>query len=116
MAPILFSIKDNVSFESFVSEIKNGRRDFLKILKTPEENFENASFEELLSNISDILSGVNKVQKNFSQLYFNIFNGCLIKHHDNGDIKFVFYTTTSDYNTILKISSILFKEFGQGVY
>src|SRR5690349_12482217 len=111
-----FKQKSEVSFENFISEIKKGKREFLNILKTPEMNFQTAPFQELLSNTDDILSGVNQVQKNFSNIYFDIFDSCLIKHHDNGDLKFVFYTTTQDFNAIMRISSILFTAFGQGIY
>lgn len=112
-----FFRKDNkIDFSNFISELKKGKRDFLKILNIPESNFEEASFNELLSNEDDVLSGVNRVQKNFKDIYFNTFNGSLIKHHDNGNIKFIFFTKTNNYKKIISISDSLFTQFGDGIF
>ena len=106
----------SVDFRGFIKEIKSGRRDILIILEVPESNFSDASFEELLSNEADVLSGVNRVQMNFRNVFFSIFHSCLIKHIDDGSIKFVFYTQTRDFQKIMSFSSILFEEIGPGMY
>jgi hypothetical protein len=116
MLPINFFRNSGVSIKDFLKELKNGERDFFKALKTPEQRFEEASFEELMSNQSDVLCGVNKVQKNFSENYLGFFPNCLVKYHDNGDIKFVFYTTTYDSKKILSFSEMMFTELGEGVH
>lgn len=116
MLPITLKSKNHISFGDFIHEIKQGNRDVLKILRISEKNFETASFQELLSNTDDILSGVNKVQKDFANIYFDVFDSCLIKHHDNGDMKFVFYVNTKDYKAITPICTKLFTEFGNGIY
>jgi hypothetical protein len=108
--------KGDTSFRNFIAEIKGGVRNFLQVLNTSEHHFSEATFEQLLSNESDVLAGVNRVQKNFSQIYFELFDSCLIKHHDNGDVKFIFYTTTRQLEKIIHVSSILFEEFGNGIF
>ena len=112
----LFNPGSKINFQDFIIELKKGNRDFFTILQSPENSFEEASFEELLSNQADVLSGVNRVQKKFRTAYFGLFNGCLVKHHDNGNIKFVFFTTTNDTKTIIQFSQVLFHEFGHGIY
>ena len=102
--------------KDFIAAIKKGERDFLETLKLNESDFHDASFDELLSNTDDVLVGVNRVQKNFNKKIFNIFNNTLIKHHDNGDIKFIFYTTTNDGNKVYDFATTLFNEFGQGIF
>ena len=109
-----FKKSSGVSLQEFILSIKNGKRDFFEILKLNEAGFNEASFDELLSNTDDVIAGVNRVQKNFNQTFFNIFNNCLIKHHDNGDIKFVFYTVTNEAKSIIEFASVLFNELGTG--
>ena len=116
MLPIKFSRHEGITLLSFIKKIKGGERDFFKMLGIPEKNFSNAAFEELLSNEGDVLSGVNKVQKNFSDKYFDLFDGCLIKHYDNGDVKFIFYTITRQADKILSLAKVLFDEFGAGLF
>jgi hypothetical protein len=107
--------KDNkVSVKEFLTAIKSGNRNFIDTLKLKETDFHDASFEELMSNTDDVIAGVNRVQKNFSKVYFNIFNNCLIKHHDDGDVKFLFYTVTKDATSIIRFSSELFDQLGPG--
>ena len=74
----------------FLLQVKAGKRNFFEVLHTPEKHFEDASFEQLMSNTADVLAEVNKVQTNFRDKYFDQFDGCLVKHHDNGDVKWVF--------------------------
>jgi predicted CopG family antitoxin len=107
--------QSRTSFADFIHEIKDGKRDLLQILQVSEQNFKDALFEEILSNVSDVVSGVNRVRTNFSSIYFDFFNSCLIKHHDNGDIKYVFFCTTQDVQTILKMVSVLVLKLGKGI-
>jgi hypothetical protein len=111
-----FRRNDKTDLPTFLNKVKNGERDFFKILRTPETKFDGASFDQLLSNEDDVVSGVNRVQTNFKDVYFNIFNGCLVKHHDNGDIKFIFYSVVTDTTVIITFADILFKELGHGYY
>lgn len=90
--------------------------EILDILETPESNFEESTFEEILSNESDVLCGVNRVQKNFSNLYFKVFPNCLIKHHDSGEVKYVFYTVTHNVDHVFYFSRNLFKKLGTGYF
>lgn len=116
MASKTFATNNNVTLTEFISELKAGDKDFFQALRVPESHFEDASFDELLSNQDDVIAGVNRVQKNFSKIHFDIFDGCLIKHHDDGDLKIIFYTTSNDSNKIIAISKILFHEFGTGYF
>jgi hypothetical protein len=107
---------NDISIIQFIQAIKDGERDFLKILNTKPSEFEVASFDLLMSNTDDILAGVNKVEMNFQNRYFDLFNNTLIKHHDNGDIKFVFYTETKDAAAIIKFTEAFFSLLGIGLY
>lgn len=109
-------LNSNDNFQLYISQLKEGNRDLFGLIDTPEKNFEVASFEELLSNSDDVLSGVNKVLKNFRNVYFGIFNGCLVKYHDDGDIKFVFFTETVDTDKIVEMATVLLNEFGHGYF
>ncbi|MBS1629378.1 MAG: hypothetical protein JST27_04905 [Bacteroidetes bacterium] len=99
-----------------MAQVKAGQRDFFDLLKTSENNFRDATFEELMSNTDDVLSEVNRVQIGLGSVYFDMFEGCLIKHHDNGDVKWVFYTATRDAKKVLETAAALSKEFGSGIY
>lgn len=116
MSFYLFRKKKEVSFDSFISEVKNGNRDFHLILGTRPGDFSDASFEQLMSNTDDIIRKVNRVQMNFKKQYFGIFDHCLIKHNDDGDVKFTFYTTTDNIQQIKAIASTLVQKLGQGVF
>jgi len=104
----LFSSREApTSFQQFLQNVKQGNRDFFTLLNTPESCFEEASFSELMSNADDVLSRVNRVQKNFRNIYFGVFDGCLIKHHDNGEVKWVFFTVTKDSKRIFELVDTL---------
>lgn len=111
-----FRSNNNVSLKEFITAIKNGERNFFEILKIKEDQFSDASFDELMSNTDDVLVGVNRVQKCFSKSFFGLFNNCLIKHHDNGNVKFIFYTVTNDAKRIIEVSSVLFAGLGHGYF
>ena len=106
----------DVSLLEFITRIKNGERDFHKILGTQPGDFQDASFEQLMSNPDDILLKVNRVQMNFKKRYFGVFNNCLIKHHDDGNVKFTFYTTTDDTGKVSAIARTLTEQFGPGFF
>lgn len=116
MAFDLFKRKKAISLKEFLMELKNGERDFYKALRTGEGDFKDATFEQLMSNEHDVLARVNRVQMNFKTLYFELFDSCLIKHHDDGEIEFVFYTTTDNAGKVIEISEILFDELGHGFF
>lgn len=108
----LFNREKSISFPDFLAQIKAGKRNFFEVLQTPEKNFEEASFEELMSNTDDVLAEVNRVQKNFRNTYFGMFGNCLIKHHDDGDVKWIFYTVSKDDKKILALVDALNAHFG----
>ena len=112
----LFNSRKSVSFSEFLANVKAGNRDFFTLLCTPEKNFDEASFEELLSNTDDVFAEVSSVQKNFRSVYFGLFDSCLIKHHDNGDVKWVFYTVTKDVKSVMGIADTLYSELGSGFF
>lgn len=116
MAFDLFKRKKAISLKEFLTQLKNGERDFYKALRTGEGDFKDATFEQLMSNEDDVLARVNRVQMNFKTLYFELFDSCLIKHHDDGEIEFVFYTTTDNAVKVIEISEILFDELGHGFF
>lgn len=111
-----FKKSNEVSLKEFIVLLKNGERNFIEALNIKESQFSDASFDELMSNTADVIVGVNRVQKNFSKTFFNVFNNCLIKHHDNGDVKFVFYTVTNDANKVNDTAAVMFDELGTGLF
>lgn len=112
----IFKRNKDTSFQYFIDKIKTGERNFLKILGISENKFTDAPFEELLSNHDDVLSKVNRVQKNFTSFVFGIFDSILIKHDDDGNTKYVFYTIPKNTAKIFEVSETIFKEFGNGFY
>lgn len=107
--------KDN-SLKQLIDGIKNGERDFHKLLGMKPAEFNDASFGQLMANPDDVIHKVNRVQMNFKTVYFGIFDHCLIKHNDDGDVKFTFYTTTNAVAKILSVAKLLFDEFGDGIF
>jgi hypothetical protein len=57
-----FRKNNNNSLSEFIMSVKKGERNFIKLLNKNEENFSDASFDELLSNENDVIVGVNRVQ------------------------------------------------------
>lgn len=112
----LFKQKKGPTLQEFIEQLKRGERDFHKILKTKPGSFRDASFEQLMSNPDDVIRNVNRVEMNFNNFYFGIFENCLIKHTDDGDIKFTFYTYTDNANKVIEIANILISQFGQGFF
>lgn len=112
----LFGESKDICLQEFITGLKNGERDLHKLLGTKPGDFTDASFEQLMSNPDDVIRKVNRVQMNFDRTYFGIFNNCLIKHNDDGDVKFTFYTTTDAVAKILSISRLLFDQFGTGFF
>jgi len=112
----LFKRSNQVSIEEFLLNLRDGDKSILNSLNLNESNFEDASQEELFSNEDDLACGVNRVQKNFDNTFFSQFENMLIKHYDNGDVKYIFYTQTRDTSKIFKISDFLFQEFGHGFF
>ena len=113
---MLFKKKNDITIHQFIAELKNGNRDFFDILKLKHSDFTDATVDQLLSNMDDVMVGVNRVQKKFNKTFFGIFNGCLIKHHNNGDIKIIFYTDTDNDETVSKFSDVFFEELGNGLF
>lgn len=111
-----FKKENENSFQNLVKQIKKGERDILSLLHSSQSEFQNAPFDTLMENTDDVLAGVNRVQMNFHKKLLTPFENTLIKHHDNGDIKFVFYTTTTNTATIHSIAETLFSELGHGMY
>lgn len=104
------------TLEGVISQLKDGYRDFYEILNLPSQKFSDASFEQLMANPNDVLAGVNSVRMLFDIDVFNIFENILLKHHDNGDVKAVFYTTTKNAKAILELFGQLHKHLGTGLY
>ncbi|MGC4038410.1 MAG: hypothetical protein QM764_20770 [Chitinophagaceae bacterium] len=112
----LFKRNNNVTLQQFIESLRKGERNFFKALRIDDADFEEASFEELLSNNDDVLAGVNRVQKHFRIVFFDLFDGSLVKYYDNGDVKLVFFTTTRDTKKILTMASLFFDTLGHGFF
>lgn len=102
--------------KKLIAAVKSGERDFLSLLGTRPERFREATFEEIMSNEDDVLAHINRVQFNFNERFFDLFDGCLIKHNDAGDIEYIFVTTTRDAVSIIEMSEVMFEELGEGIF
>ena len=108
--------RKKIKLSEFLNEIKSGNDDVLKLLQLEEKSFDNASYEQILENPADIASGVTEVKTKFNVNVFQTFENILIKHHDNGDIKYIFYKTTRDYKEINDIAKTIYNILGEGYY
>ncbi len=102
---MFFTKKIKTSLAEFISALNSRQNDILGILALRESSFRNQPYDQILENPSDIASGVIAVKTKFNIKAFGIFDGMLIKEHDNGDIKYIFYTKTRDYNKIIEIAN-----------
>lgn len=107
--------RNSVPLENFLDALAAGQSVF-DTLHLTLTDFSQATQEELLANPEDIGDGVIAVRKKFDTLFFDMFDGMLIKQHDDGTARYFFYTTTQDANFVIKLSSLLFQKFGVGHY
>ncbi len=112
----LFKRSNPISVKKFLLNIKEGNQTVLDSLNLSQSDFEEASGEELLSNPDDLACGVIRVQKKFDTTFFDLFDNMLIKHHDNEEVKYIFYTQTNNSGKIIEIADFLFEEFGHGYF
>jgi hypothetical protein len=110
----VFTRSAGPSLAEFIVSVKAGKRDFFDVLQTPASSFIEASFSELMANEDDVLAGVNRVLVT-NIWYFGVFHYCLVKYHDNGDVKFVFYDTVNDSSMLIRTVEALFAGIGQGI-
>lgn len=113
---MFFTKKIKTSLAEFISALNSGQNDILDILALRESSFRNEPYDQILENPSDIASGVIVVKTKFNIKVFGIFDGMLIKEHDNGDIKYIFYTKTRDYNKIIEIADTTHSILGESLY
>ncbi|OQP67643.1 hypothetical protein [Niastella populi] len=107
--------KNNIpTLKEVIHFLKRGDRDFCDMLQISPDKFEDAPFEMLISNEFDVLAGVNKVRMLFDVECFGVFRNILLKYHDNGNIKVVFYGTISNIDGIFKMFELLIGELGAG--
>lgn len=113
---MFFKKRDEKAFDKFVADIKLGGDSVLEMIGLSENRFSEVAHDKLLDNPDDIAAGVIKVKTKFHLDIFGIFENALIKEHDNGDIKYIFYTTTTDPKKVIEIRDVLFKHLGLGRY
>src|SRR5580704_2177739 len=105
----------NVSLEEFMVAVKNGQRDFFQILNISPDWFIKAPFSELMENTDDVVAVVNRVLvKRYGQ-FFGIFPHGLVKFHDQGEVKFVFYGINNDIFQLLTTVNLIFDRLGLGI-
>lgn len=109
------SKRSSVPLESFLDALATGHP-VLDTLHLTSADFSQATQQELLSNPDDIGDGVVAVEKKFDTLFFDMFDGFIIKRHDDGTVRYFFFTTTRDADFIIKLSQLLFQKFEQSSY
>ena len=107
------TIKNNTeeALAFFLQALKNGERDVYKLMETPEDFFEEIPFEDLFAHEDDMLHGLNRMQRYFGGFYFDLFDKLMVKHYDNGEIKFGFYVQTTDADEVISFSKLLLDRF-----
>lgn len=113
---MFFKKKIKTSLIDFISALSNGQSNVIDILAIEESGFRNEPYDQILENPSDVASGVITVKTKFNIEVFGIFDGMLIKEHDNGDVKYIFYTKTQNYNKIIEIADTIHSVLGESLY
>jgi hypothetical protein len=113
---MFFNKNIKTTLTEFLTEIKSENENVLQILGLNENSFKTVPYDQLLNNPADIASGVIGVKTKFKIRAFGIFDNILIKEHDNGDIKYIFHTTTRDYNKINEIADTIHSILGESLY
>ena len=113
---MFFNKKIRTTLTEFLTELKLGNENVLKIIGLNESSFRTESYEQILENPADIASGVIGVKTKFNIKAFYVFNNILLKEHDNGDLKHIFYTTTRDYEKINSIAETIYSVLGTGYF
>ncbi|WP_299767675.1 hypothetical protein [uncultured Dokdonia sp.] len=113
---MFFNKKIKTTLTEFLTELKSGNENVLKIIGLNESNFNTESYEQILENPSDIASGVIRVKTKFNIKAFGIFNNILLKEYDNGDLKHIFYVTTRDYEKINSVAETIYSTLGTGYF
>ncbi len=113
---MFFNKKIKTTLNKFLTELKSGNENVLKILGLNKSSFKTESYEQILENPADIASGVIGVKTKFNIKTFGIFNDILLKEHDNGDLKHIFYTTTRNYEKIDSVAETIYSVLGTGYF
>jgi len=113
---MFFKKKIKTSLSEFISALNSGRNNILNILAIKENIFRTESYEQILENPSDIAAGVVGVKTKFDIKAFEIFDNMLIKEHDNGDVKYIFYTSTRNFDKINEIADTIHSILGESLY
>jgi len=111
----IFTTNNNTlpSLVEFTLALNHGHKNILEALTLNESNFTNLPYDHILENPSDIASGVVAVKSQSDINIFDIFEDMLIKEYDNGDIRYILYTETRDYDAINEIADTLHSVLGE---
>lgn len=112
---MFFTKKIKTTLKDFISALVSGKDNILELLALKESSFRNESYDQIIENPSDIAAGVIGVKTKFNIKAFGIFDNMLIKEHDNGDVKYIFYTTTRDFNKINEIADVIHTILGESL-
>lgn len=112
----LFTSTPGIRFSDFIEKVKSGAANILSEVGLSESTFETMPYQSILDNPSDVAAGVNKVKLKTKISAFEVFDSVLIKYYDNGEVKYLFYTTSKDHLRINELSKTLFEKLGPGVY
>lgn len=112
--PILTSVPQ-LSLADFIAAVKNGQRDFFHILGLTPTAYREATFDQLMDNTDDVLAGVNRVLIWDGGQFFGTFPNSLVKYHENGDVKFIFYGVMTGASEVLTTAGVMFEGLGPGM-
>ena len=110
---MFFTKKIKTALPEFISKLNSGKDNVLEILDLKESDFKRLSYDQIIENPADMASGVVGVKAKFNIKAFGIFDSLLIKELDNRDIKYIFHTTTKDYNKINEIADTIHSILGE---
>tara|TARA_R110002073_G_scaffold335154_1_gene526437 strand:+ start:1556 stop:2635 length:1080 start_codon:yes stop_codon:yes gene_type:complete len=113
---MFFSKKIKISLSEFLTFLKSGNNNILRLLDLKKSSFNSVPLDQILNNPADIAAGVTAVYTKFNIKVFNLFDNMLIKSMDNGDEKYIFYTSTKNPNQIIEIAKTVYSTLGTGYY
>lgn len=87
---------------------------YLSSLNLTSDSIQQVSYAQIMENPGDVAMGVNAVEVLFDRIFFDVFDGLVIKHHLSGEILMMFYTDNASADQVEAIYSALRNELGGG--
>jgi hypothetical protein len=111
----LFHKEPLTDIDSFLQSAHSEKWDYMKAINIKQQHLQQATHEQLMDNPVDIANGVVKVEMLFGHSFFDVFNNLIIKHHDDGEIRLMFYSDVFSLDTIMTFYDRVKSNLGLGI-